>query len=496
MTRLAVLLVLQFSLVTATVACGKAQLQENLRTSQQFNSALRTELVEVQQAQAQLTTQVEGLTADKVDLTTQVEGLAADMADLTTQVEGLAAYKADLTTQLEGLTADKADLTTQLEGLTADKADLTTQVEGLAADKADLRTQLEGMTADKADLTTQVEGLASDKADLTRQVEGLAADKADLTTQMEGLAADKAGLTTQVEWLAAVKAGLTTQVEGLTADKASLTTQVEGLTADKAGLTTQVEGMTADKADLTTQVEGLTTDLTNTQTHLARAQAAITALEADYGTLEELRVELGELRAERTILLETKVSTIDVRCTGSMNPTITCLDEITEMDPPPPKDIVVGAMIIYRKPVCLTVRNSDTGETFSTSCDYPTGWVGGSTVLHRVIEVIVGENGEYSYKTQGDNNPEPDNYTVPYGSIVGLVTQIQKNTVSYKANLHSYVKNARAGYPSNSKVYRDTWDNYCRSKGAQAGCRVTSPTYEQLIRMHNQVNKWYDYYNC
>lgn len=43
------------------------------------------------------------------------------------------------------------------------------------------------------------------------------------------------------------------------------------------------------------------------------------------------------------------------------------------------------------------------------------------TVTHRVIDIVVDENGNYQYKTKGDNNISPDSAYAEYNNIIGKV---------------------------------------------------------------------------
>ena len=71
------------------------------------------------------------------------------------------------------------------------------------------------------------------------------------------------------------------------------------------------------------------------------------------GSIEELEVMITSLRAEITdlkrerspLLLESGISTF--RCTGSMEPKLTCLDSATMLNNFFPEDITVGAIISF-----------------------------------------------------------------------------------------------------------------------------------------------------
>ena len=43
------------------------------------------------------------------------------------------------------------------------------------------------------------------------------------------------------------------------------------------------------------------------------------------------------------------------------------------------------------------------------------------TVTHRVIDIVIDENGNYQYKTKGDNNLSPDSAYAEYSNVIGKV---------------------------------------------------------------------------
>ena len=43
------------------------------------------------------------------------------------------------------------------------------------------------------------------------------------------------------------------------------------------------------------------------------------------------------------------------------------------------------------------------------------------TVTHRVIDIVIDENGNYQYKTKGDNNLSPDSAYAEYNNVIGKV---------------------------------------------------------------------------
>lgn len=97
---------------------------------------------------------------------------------------------------------------------------------------------------------------------------------------------------------------------------------------------------------------------------------------------------------------EPKISLYTI-ISGSMSPTINVYDVVVVFDVDDPTDIEVGDVINYNSSEFIS------GETIS--------------VTHRVVEIVVDKNGEYTYYTKGDNNLARDPDGVEFTSIIGVV---------------------------------------------------------------------------
>lgn len=69
--------------------------------------------------------------------------------------------------------------------------------------------------------------------------------------------------------------------------------------------------------------------------------------------------------------------------------------------------------------ICHTINAEDVKEGDVISYFDPDG-NGTSVVTHRVVEVLIDENGELSFKTRGDANNADDKTLVPAESLVGI----------------------------------------------------------------------------
>lgn len=120
------------------------------------------------------------------------------------------------------------------------------------------------------------------------------------------------------------------------------------------------------------------------------------------------------------------------KCTGSMEPTISCEDQAYGAAPPVPEEIAVGDIISFDSP----------GDCLDGS------------IVHRVVTVEV-VDGAYSYQTQGDASDEPDACLVPYAAIDFLVVSILSGAEDdpRKTKLRERVNSAAAALDAAESVY-------------------------------------------
>ena len=223
-------------------------------------------------------------------------------------------------------------------------------------------------------------------------------------------------LRAEHDTLAASHAALTAEHDILTVSHAALTAEHDILTVSHAALTAEHGTLTASHAALTTE-------------HRALVDRGVTVadLEAQIAALE---VEIAPLLAAAGSRYAGRVS-----CTGSMEPTITCLDESVKVRPDKPERIVVGTMI-----------------SFSPGCGDDTNIPNNPGRLHRVIDVKV-EDGVHYYWPKGDASERPDGCWVPYEDVDSYIVEIRKNVYPENAFLRDQVQvHAAAASPS--------WDDY------------------------------------
>ena len=229
---------------------------------------------------------------------------------------------------------------------------------------------------------------------------------------------------------------------------------------------------------------------------VADVQTALdTALEAQQA-VEDLREEAERLRAE-IAALEAKLAPLIIRaegvtrtyiaCTGSMEPTMTCLDEADLVDADDPSEITVGAIIAF-EPDCQD----------------------GPGAAHRVVDVRV-EDGQYYFWPQGDANGGPDGCWVPAENVWGYLVALHKNTQPENAPLREYVNAARAEHDGAVAQREAAWADYA-SLLAQpeycgdtpiAQCQLPEPQYSTSVEAYalveartHDAERAYDVWAC
>lgn len=120
------------------------------------------------------------------------------------------------------------------------------------------------------------------------------------------------------------------------------------------------------------------------------------------------------------------------KCTGSMEPTISCEDQAYGTPPSAPEDIAIGDIISFDSP----------GDCLDGS------------IVHRVVAIEV-VDGAYSYQTQGDAVDEPDACLVPFTAIDYLVVSILSDADDdpRKAQLRDRVNAASAAADTAEDAY-------------------------------------------
>jgi len=107
----------------------------------------------------------------------------------------------------------------------------------------------------------------------------------------------------------------------------------------------------------------------------------------------------SKIYASKGVQYEPKFSLYTI-ISPSMEPNLRVYDIIVDQRIDSPNDIKIGDVITFI-------------STSSISSN--------KTVTHRVIDIVIDEQGNYQYKTKGDNNLSPDSAFAEYNNIIGKV---------------------------------------------------------------------------
>ena len=203
---------------------------------------------------------------------------------------------------------------------------------------------------------------------------------------------------------------------------------------------------------------------------LERQSGSVTQLEA---RMESLRSEIAKLETQRKPLL-VRSSMGHFRCTGSMEPKITCLDSATYLKNFLPEDITVGTVISFKTVVGCSVTSG--------------------SVAHRVVKIKV-ENGVYYYWPKGDNNDKADGCWIPETNVAGYIIELHKNTAPQNAALRNMVNTAQSDVNKSLMDYQEKRDSYC-GRGSTGTCYLPSYRIRVLDRLYEEYEIAWKYYSC
>lgn len=302
----------------------------------------------------------------------------------------------------------------------------------------DLRKDISGLESDVAGLEDDIDGLEDNVALLE-------VGKASLELTVHGLETANGNLTEERDEAIARGDALFADKEHLTTDLAVARTNIENLLATNAGLH-------SDLSDARTENDNLQTDNRELSGNLDTARIEYQTLQDAVGTVEELQGTADGVRGE-IIELEEKLRPLilswDSRetggfyCTGSMEPTLGCLDSVAWINEFDPSVIVEGALISFN-PNCW-------------ESDDERGDVG---TAHRVVNIMI-EDGAYHFWPRGDGNEEDDGCWIPHSDVESYAVEFFPNTRPENASLRLAVLAARDAYRAARDYYDQVYTWYC-----------------------------------
>ena len=289
---------------------------------------------------------------------------------------------------------------------------------------------------------------------------------------------------------AALQAGLDAlgeRYDRLDADHSSLTDQHDELSDAHEALNVLYVELEEDRNALAVRHSGLLVDFTTLTTDQQTLTTELDALKGQYRTLAEKAGELEKVE-ERISELEGEIERLaamrrplilgdgdlnrgGVACTGSMEPVLTCLDEVTWLQDFDPADIVVGTTIAF----------------------HPACWQSDRAIAHRVMDIEV-RDGIHYFWPKGDAAVEADGCWVPETNVRGYIVEIHKNVNPENAELRKAVLSAKGTYEEALDAYYALRDRYCARNAAQ--CTVPRSVYGQILQLHQDAVRALSVYRC
>lgn len=163
-------------------------------------------------------------------------------------------------------------------------------------------------------------------------------------------------------------------------------------------------------------------------------------------------------------------------CTGSMEPTLSCLDGRWERAVRSPEDVAVGSIVAFPTATCWPRERHAPGMT-----------------QHRVIAIREGSDGP-EYLTQGDSNPEPDCW-MPLGAIKTVVVRIAHDLHPENAPLRQAVNLVAAAALEARAEYLDFIEAQCGHRDPTR-CSLGGRDYDTAIWLMERANRTKADHDC
>ncbi len=346
---------------------------------------------------------------------------------------------------------------------------------------ASLQETNEGLRADISALESDIVGLKGDIEGLQSNVALLEVGKASLELTVQNLESANAKLTDERDDAIARGDALFADKEHLTTDLAVARTNNENLLATNAGLHSDLSGARSENDELETRNQGLSGELATARNEYRMLQDAVGTVEELQSTADGVRGEIIELEEKLRPLILSWGSreTGGFYCTGSMEPTLGCLDSVTWINEFDPAVIVEGALISFN-PNCW--ESDDDRDDIGTA--------------HRVIDIMV-ENDVYHFWPRGDGNEEDDGCWIRHDNVESYAVEFFPNTRPENAELRLAVLNARDRFQEARDYYDLIYTNYCGFSPSEGRtCYLSGSQYVETTGLWQARNAALDAYNC
>ena len=315
----------------------------------------------------------------------------------------------------------------------------------------------------------RIEQLETDLRATTEQLTNKVADLNAANTQLGSAAVENAGLRSELK---VTKEHLTTQIsenEALTANFVATSEMLGSRTAENAALTSYLETVTRQLTGKSAKYETLLNEVGTLETLRVDRDSLL-------GEIEALRSSIRELKEQRTPLLVQSYA-VGFRCTGSMEPKVTCLDSATWLRNFNPEDIAIGAVISF---------------TPTPECELGSG----GAVSHRVMD-IKEVDGIYYYWPKGDANADADGCWIPDTNVYGYIIELHKDTHPGNNNLRNRMNAARAERDETFAQFKAAEEEYSRGYLEYCGhnpdaCSLDSARVAELDRLYDEYIRLFE----
>lgn len=338
------------------------------------------------------------------------------------------------------------------------------------------------------ELKRDISALESDVADLEGNIDSLEDNvsllevgKASLELTVQGLESANEDLTEERDDAIARGDTLFMDKEHLTTDLAVARTNNENLLATNAGLHSDLSDAREENDNLGTINGELNGDLETARNEYRTLEDAVGAVEELQSTADAVRGEIIELEEKlRPLILSwDSRGTGGFYCTGSMEPTLGCLDSVTWINEFDPSVIVEGTLISF---------NPNCWESDEDRDDIGTA--------HRVVNIMV-ENDVYHFWPRGDGNEEDDGCWIPHDNVEGYAVEFFPNTRPENAELRLAVLNARDKFRAARDYYDLIFTTYCGFSPYEGRkCYLSGSQYVETSGLWRAQNEALDSYNC
>ena len=372
-------------------------------------------------------------------------------------------FEADLGAARDDLaskTAKNEALTTNLDTTRERLNDEIAENEALTADLNSTSERLTSKAAENETLTADLNSTSERLTSKAAENETLTADLNTTNKRLTSKTAENETLTADLNTTSERLTNKTAENQTLTYNLNTTREQLVRRTAESETLATEFRKANEQLSSETVRANGLAADLESAKSLLAEKTSEHQALTnkhetlvKEVGTLQEVRGEVVSLNSrakslvtqvtgleEDIVLLERRRRPLIVdsyqagfKCTGSMEPRITCLDSATWLDNFYPEDIVVGTVISF---------------TPTPGCE-----LGSGSVAHRVVSIRRDSSGVYYYWPKGDASAEDDGCWIPHANVDGYIIDLHKNVHPENSALRNRVTTAKANFEVAERNY-------------------------------------------